>query len=287
VSGSLPPAATRRLARFAASTSNTSLLSVPAATGLAAVGLEPVGEALGCTVVALSTMVGGGCGGFGSGDRPPVRLSGNRWSGYHSYLQASRSGYDAALRRLVGEAAALGADGVVGIDLRVAELGGGLREFIALGTAVRARSPIRPARPFTTDLSGTAVAQLMLGGWVPVSLHVAMEIGLRHNDLLTMQQASRLRSNRANVEVEGWTELQLRVVSSVRTKLRVRVGASGADGGLLSGLETSHWPTMCGTGGSDHIVQAVASGTSIARFASPRTLPPTLTVLPLHTRGSR
>jgi uncharacterized protein YbjQ (UPF0145 family) len=284
---SLPPTGRRRLDRAAASDLRTSLLSAPAAVALDTVGFHPVGEVMGCTVVALAPVYGGGCGNAGySGSTPTVRLSGNRWSGYSSYLQALRAGYDTALRRLVDEARALGAHGVVGVDLRRSVLPLGRHEFYALGTAVRAGTAgTPPATPFTTDMAGTDVAALLLSGWVPVSLHVAVELGIRHDDLDTVAQATQLRRNRVNVEVSGWTELLRKVSASVRTKLGVRIAAAGADGGLLSGLTTSNWGAACGAA-SDHIVQAVASGTAVARFdhaASHRPAP--LVILPLRDRG--
>jgi uncharacterized protein YbjQ (UPF0145 family) len=137
-----------------------SLLSVPAAAGLDALGFEPVGDVLGCTVVGVLPGFLGGCG--DASDRPrAVVLGGGRWSGHSAYLGAMRAGYAAALSRLLAEASALDADGVVGINLSVTKTGnayvqllalphrwgGHTTEFFAIGTAVR---PIRDEHTIAT-----------------------------------------------------------------------------------------------------------------------------------------
>ena len=265
----LPPAAQQRLDRAATATAWTSLLAADSATALAGVGLEPAGEVMGCVAVMLSPIYAGGCG-YGAGLAPSVRLGGSRWSGYASYVSGMRAGYETAVRRLTDEAVRLGADGVVGIRLDRGRVGEGVDEFVALGTAVRARSATRPPRPFTTDRSGNEVAALLIAGWVPVALHVAVEIGTRHVDGQIIRQTSVLMSGTGNVEVTGYTDLMQRVRASVRAKLRARVAAAGADGGLLSDLHTAHWHSECYSyAGGDLNMLAVASGTSVARFAAP------------------
>lgn len=285
MSTSLPPSGRRRLHRVAQTVARTSLLSVPAAAGLASVGLEPVGDVMGATVMTLNHRAYGGACGYPHGRPPVVRLGGgSRWSGTAPYLSALRRGYGVALRRLLDEATTGGGDGVVGIGLSVTSAGdGAVTDFLAVGTAVRARSADRPASIFYTDLPGPDVAKLMSAGWVPVALHVACEVGVRHDDWTTLAQANPARSDRVNVEVGGYTELVHAVRASVRTKLRGKLSAAGADGGLLSGLETADWHLSCGAA-SDHLVRCVAIGTSIARFDAHRRPPPVggRSVLPLR-----
>lgn len=275
----------RRLTRHAAGGARTSLLTAASAAGLAAAGFDAVGDVMGGNASILSRAYAGGCG-FAGSATPTVRLGGNRWSGYASYLKALRAGYETTLRRLRDEAVALGADGVVGVDVHVTRPVYDVHEFIALGTAVRARSTARPSRPFLTDLGPDDVAKLLLAGWVPVGLHYAIEIGMRHDDIVTLRQAGRVPGGRYdNAEVAGYTELITAVKASVRAKLRGTLSASGADGGLLRSLRVRHWHTGCGTGGSDHVMEAVASGTSLARFASVSTS--ALPVVPLATGRGR
>jgi hypothetical protein len=292
---SVPAAVAARLDRFAATRARSSLLSASAATGLRTVGFETVGDVMGCTAFALSRRYPGGCGN-GPGKTPVVRLGGYRWSGFEAYLAGLRKGYATALGRLNDEAAALGADGVVGVQMSVTEVAVGNSEevygwlrhdFVALGTAVRGRTQARPAEPFTTSLSGPDVATLMLAGWVPVAFQVVIDIGSRHNDWATLLQARPGRVNRDNVEVVGYTQVEQAVRASARRKLRTRIVAAGADGGLLRSIATTHWHSSCGSS-SDHVVQAVATGDAIARFGAPsRTGPAPLAVLPLRTGGVR
>src|SRR3979411_979611 len=61
----LPPAAEARMRRFQASPVRTSLLSVPAAVSIDAVGLDPVGEVMGCIVEQIGWAGYGGCGYYG------------------------------------------------------------------------------------------------------------------------------------------------------------------------------------------------------------------------------
>jgi Putative heavy-metal-binding len=261
MASSLPPSAQARLGRFAAGQSRTSLLSVPAAAALAAVGFEPVGDVLGASVRQLSPIIGWNASiERRSARQPGVRLSSHAWSPFRSYVRTLEGGYTEVLRRLGDEAAALGADGVVAIRLTHTRLDG-LHEFVALGTAVRARTSTRPGRVFTTDLSGNDFAALLLGGWVPVELQAAVETGLRANDWRTTGQLA--RNNATNVEVGAYTELTNTVRAAVRTKLARSIARSGADGGVLRRAEVRLWDE-----GTFEAAEASLIGTAVARFAT-------------------
>ena len=121
-----------------------------------------------------------------------------------------------------------------------------------------------------------------------MDLHVVVQLGIRHDDLLTMREAGgpRMKSNR---EVSGYSELRQQLSGRVRAQFRGRVVKSGADGALLAGLGVHTWHRHCMSVAncSDHIGLATASGTSIARFAVPSTsMPAPLTVLAVG-KGSR
>src|SRR5438132_13526501 len=81
-----------------------------------------------------------------------------------------------AMTRMEEEAAALGADGIVGVRLEVTrhEWGESLAEFVAIGTAIRSRNgqPFRNAHgmPFTSDLSGQDFWTLLQTGYRPVGM---------------------------------------------------------------------------------------------------------------------
>src|SRR4051794_41385050 len=114
----LPPAARARLERSRADRVRASLLPVAGAAGLAACGLTPVGEVMGCIVEHLGWS-GFGCPYYGygygsSGIGGPTVTSGGgyRWGGYAPYADALYRGYDTALGRMLEEAKTLDADGV-------------------------------------------------------------------------------------------------------------------------------------------------------------------------------
>ena len=90
-----------------------------------------------------------------------------------------------AVERMTAQCAELGGDGVVGLRVSRGSFLLGGQEFMALGTAVRARgAEDGPARadfaPFTSDLSGQDFAKLIMAGWVPVGLVLGVAIGASH-----------------------------------------------------------------------------------------------------------
>src|SRR5579864_4030353 len=122
--------------------------------------------------------------------------------------QAMYHARELAMTRMEEEANALGADGIVGVRLEVTqhEWGESLAEFVAIGTAIRARDgkSYRNVKgmPFTSDLSGQDFWTLLRTGYRPVGMvmgncvyHVA------HRGMLqSMTQAGR------NVELPNFTQ---------------------------------------------------------------------------------
>jgi uncharacterized protein YbjQ (UPF0145 family) len=287
----LPPAAAARVARAAQTHVRSSLLSSPAAAALLDVGLEPVGEVMGCVVMHLGWS-GWGCSAYTRWASAtnygyvPAQFSGQGATAYQPYVRAVYNGYEQALRRLLLEAQALGADGAVGIRWTQQRVDGvGNREFVALGTAVRARSTARPAHLFSTDLAGEDVAKLMLSGWMPVGLSVGISVGMKHDDYYTRAQASSYRSG--NNEVTGYTELVHGVRSDARAQFAWRAARQGGDNSIVSRITLDTWANESNDH-RDHVAQCFIIGTSLASFGAPdqrRTARPrsTLTVLPLTT----
>ncbi|MFJ1763029.1 heavy metal-binding domain-containing protein [Amycolatopsis sp. NPDC088138] len=235
---------TDRTARYTASGLRTSLLSVPGAVGAEAVGLRPIGEVMGCVVEHAGA------------DDPASTL---------------RRGYATAMDRLRAEARALGADGVLGIRCTVTRATRTLREFVVLGTAVRATGGKRAGRVFTTSLSGPDVAKLLPAGWVPVTLAIGVDGGTVHDIAMPAHPAR---------ELVAPTELVTRVRAAARAEFLEVVRASGADGGLVSATTLSAWalgPTGAG---------AVAGvfGTAIARCHDGPAPRDALAVVPLDRR---
>ena len=270
----LPPTASARLRRFAGSTVRSSLLSVPSAASLDAVGFEPIGEAMGAVVRQLTRYTPTAYPPGGGASRPRVQLSADRWMPYHFYVTTVNAGFATALARITAEARSLGGDGVVDIRLEHRRLDEVLHEFTATGTAVRARSRIHPERPFTTTLPGADVAKLMLSGWLPVETHVVVEVGL---GWASYTQAREMGWHTAtNVEVDGYTAVLNRTWASARQTLRRRLGGCGGDGGLLTASRSHSWRQE-----GAFVTEVSLTGAAIARFPVSRPAP-ALTMLPLR-----
>ncbi len=80
-------------------------------------------------------------------------------------------GYNATYRRLLEEAAALGAHGIIGItDATKALIGPRVREFHLLGTAVVMDGQPPPERVWSTYLAGSKLGKLYEAGLAPVSV---------------------------------------------------------------------------------------------------------------------
>ena len=98
-------------------------------------------------------------GGYGGATTTVTSGQAGGWVGYAPYVDALYHGFDTALYRMLLECQSLGGDGVVGVRLEQRHLGQGNREFVALGTAVRAAGDQRPARLFSTTLERPGLRQ--------------------------------------------------------------------------------------------------------------------------------
>ncbi len=275
---------------------------------MTSVGFEPVGEVYGACVLTIGWAGFGGCGytsyrapsgtrstwtvdGRYGVDRPATILSSStsRFAGFGPQVKAIRSGYTTAMRRMTDEAAAMGADGVVGVTLRQQASGQDPQrdtvEFVALGTAVRASTPgrrRRPERPFTALLSGTETAAALLGGLVPVAVGVGVSVGVRHADWKSQGQAGSWR----NTEVFAHTDLTTAVRSDAREQFADAVRATGASTAVVSTMSLVAWPVGQGSGHLDFVARSVIIGTGLLGFRpGPRTdRPRPLSIMPLRSR---
>jgi uncharacterized protein YbjQ (UPF0145 family) len=283
----LPPAATARMQRFTAGSVRTSLLGVPGMVSVTGVGLPPIGEVMGCIVEHMGWSGFGGCGysGFGSGwagDWGAATVTSgqrSRYAGFRPYVDALYRGYDTAIDRMLTEARAMGADGVVGVRLSVNHLGQDNREFVALGTAVRAAGPAHAPQPFVTDLPGADVAKLLHAGWVPVSIGVGISVAIRHDDYATRSQASAW----GNTEVSGYTDLVQQVRGDARDRFAEHAARAGAEGAIVSAMDLRMWEREPSENHRDHVAESTVFGTALARFHRGPTAPTrALTILPLR-----
>jgi uncharacterized protein YbjQ (UPF0145 family) len=281
----LPPVAAERVRRAAAGGPWTSLLTAPAAAGLEVAGFDPVGEVMGSIVQQIGWSGYRGCGVWGGGiggwNATTVTSSTRqRFAGYGPYVDALNHGYETAMSRMLDEAATIGADGVVGVALTTDHLDGRAREFMALGTAVRARGVVRPRRPFSTHLPGQDVAKLVTAGWMPTDLVFGISVAIRHDDWRTQRQAS---WGAGNVEVSGYTELITHVRADARALFGRHVLAAGAEGAVVSSMDLRTWEIEPAENHRDHVAEASVFGTALVRFHTGAAAPTrSLTYLPLR-----
>jgi uncharacterized protein YbjQ (UPF0145 family) len=287
----LPPVAAERIRRFSESPVRTSLLSVPDAASLESVGFETVGEVMGAMVQRIGWTGYAGCGVWGASSERygapsvPIRCSTNQFAGFGPYVNAMNSGYETSMKRMLLEAAALGADGVVGVRWTQHKMEGRDHEFVAIGTAVRARSVTRPTYVFTTDLVGADFAKLLMSGWTPVALQIGLEVAIRHDDYRTMSQAGSRWWNQSNVEVSGYSDLVQYARGLARDNVARKARAVRADGTIVSRVDLQIREVEPAGGHTDHVAEATIMGTSIAQFDTRKTTDSlkTLTIMP--TRG--
>jgi uncharacterized protein YbjQ (UPF0145 family) len=274
----LPPAAQARVNRASTDGVHSSLLSIRGQAGVHSVGLDPVGEVMGCIVEQIGWASWGGCGIYGGMGgyggiggfalaAPTVTSGGGRgYGGFAPYVDALYRGWDTAMYRMLLEAQALGADGVVGIRWSQERLldQGGAQEFVVRGTAVRARSDVRPAHIFTTDLPGGDVAKLMHAGWAPTELVWGISVSIRHDDYAT-RVAARPWSTQ-NIEIPGYTELVTYARADARAMFEQRAARLGSDAATVSTMSLHIWEIEPGEGHRDHIAEAIVVGNSLVKF---------------------
>lgn len=190
--------------------------------------------------------------------------------------QAMYHARELAMTRMEEEANSLAADGIVGVRLEVTrhEWGESLAEFVAIGTAIRARDgkSYRNAHnmPFTSDLSGQDFWTLLRAGYRPVGMvmgncvyHVSRQ-GLG-------QWFSRVGRN---VEMTNYTQAlyDARELSMERMQNEaVSLKAEGIVGAQI--VERSH-------GWGSHVIEFFAVGTAVISISQDHTVPaPTLSLL--------
>ncbi|HLV98321.1 MAG TPA: heavy metal-binding domain-containing protein [Ktedonobacterales bacterium] len=189
--------------------------------------------------------------------------------------QAMYQARELAMTRMEQEAAALGADGIVGVRLEITfrEWGAHMAEFIAIGTAVRSSSGgnHRNVRglPFTSDLSGQDFYNLVQAGYMPVGLvigscvwHVAYQ-GIRQW----------FKSIGNNVEMANYTQGLYNARETAMARMQAEAMSLRAQGVVGAQVhEKQH-------GWGSHVLEYFAIGTAIVQTRAEHTMqPPQLTL---------
>lgn len=261
-------------------------LSVAEFAALQSVGLDPVGQVLGSAVWLFAWSGRRACGspgyastGYGGSRRRlgPPRIV----RGLVDTMYAARR---AALQRMQDDAAALDADGVVAARLAVRPFpaagqhglhGLGLLapgstrralEFSVVGTAVRARSVSRPARPFVCDLSGQDTATVLSAGWVPTGMVMGVGAVVAHDGFAVARMTRRWGATR---EVPRYSQLAELSRAQARTQLEQDVRRHAGQTAVVASIRVDVHEQQCsnaGGAGRDHLVETVIVGSSLAPF---------------------
>ena len=254
-----PQAADSRLAKTAGADPAgvfTSDLSVSEYVLLGEAGFEPLGFVVGSSIYHVGLQV-------------------SRW-GRNQELQvltqAMYSAREFAMVRMRAEADHLGADGIVGVQLRMQMYAWGQSclEFVATGTAVRHltgqgahRAP--DGRAFTSDLSAQDFFRLLAAGAVPVAFVLGTCVyHVAHQGVIqTLRQAGQ------NQEMMRFTQgvYEARELALGRMQAEAaQVGSSGIVGVTVE-VKNHVW--------GEHATEFLATGTAVRRLSDEHKLPET------------
>jgi uncharacterized protein YbjQ (UPF0145 family) len=190
--------------------------------------------------------------------------------------QAMYHARELAMARMEEEANALGADGIVGVRLEVTrhEWGESLAEFVAIGTAIRARNgqSYRNVRglPFTSDLSGQDFWTLLRTGYRPVG----MVMGNCVYHVARQGMGQWFKQVGQNVEMSNYTQAlyDARELAMERMQAEaISLGAQGVVGAQIH--ERSH-------GWGSHVIEFFSVGTAVISISDTHEVPaPSLSLL--------
>jgi uncharacterized protein YbjQ (UPF0145 family) len=263
-----PAAADTRLAHTAGADPGgvfTSDLSVSEYALLGEAGFEPLGFVVGSSIYHIG-------------------LQAARWSKNQELQVLTQCMYNArelAMSRMRAEADHLGADGIVGVSLKLQMYvwGQDVLEFVATGTAVRAlagtgahRAP--DGRAFTSDLSAQDFFRLLASGAVPVAFVLGTCVyHIAHQGVLQS-----LRQIGQNTEMQQFTQgvYEARELALVRMQSEAAQARASGIVGVTVAVHNHVWGA--------HATEFLATGTAIRRLSEEHKLPDT-TPRPTFTLG--
>ena len=263
-----PEAADSRLAHTAGAEQTgvfTSDLSVSEYVLLGEAGFEPLGFVIGSSIYHIGLQVG-------------------RWSKNQELQVLTQAMYNArelAMARMQAEADHLGADGIVGVDLKMQMYawGQGALEFVATGTAVRAMAgtgahKAPDGRAFTSDLSAQDFFRLLAAGAVPV----AFVLGTCVYHIAHQSVMQSLRQTGQNQEMPQFTQGVYEARELALSRMQAEATQAGSSGivGVTIEVKNHVW--------GEHATEFLATGTAIRRLSEQHRLPET-TPKPTFTLG--
>jgi uncharacterized protein YbjQ (UPF0145 family) len=254
-----PEAASARIASTAGANPTgvfSSDLSVSEFVLLGEAGFEPLGFVVGSSIYHIGLQVG-------------------RWNQNQELQVLTQAMYNArelAMTRMRAEADQLGADGIVGVSLRIQSYvwGQDVLEFIATGTAVRAlagtgahRAP--DGQAFTSDVSAQDFFRLLAAGMVPVSF----VLGTCVYHIAHQSAMQSLRQVGQNQEMTIFTQGIYEARELALTRMQSEATTAKASGVVgVSVVVSNHvW--------GEHATEFFATGTSVRRLTDDHRLPDT------------
>jgi uncharacterized protein YbjQ (UPF0145 family) len=263
-----PQAADSRLAQTAGADPAgvfTSDLSVSEYALLGEAGFEPLGFVVGSSIYHIGIQT-------------------SRWGQNQELATLTQAMYNArelAMSRMESEASHLGADGVVGVELRMQAYvwGQEVLEFFATGTAVRATGSTGAHRradgsAFTSDLSAQDFFRLLSTGAVPVSFVLGTCVyHIAHQGVMQS-----LRQMGQNQEMTLFTQGIYEARELALSRMQAEAVEAKANG--IVGVNVLVYNHVWG----EHATEFLATGTSIRRLADEHRLPET-TPRPTFTLG--
>ena len=170
--GDIPLSAERRLSELRESGgSYTSDLSIADLALCRQVGLRPLSQVMGSSIYQVGYQQSGPGMGYGWG----AQLGGGLVTELSTISEAWNEARDRALSRLAREAQEVGADAVVGVQIRAGgegsatSMAAGAIEYSLLGTAV-ARERARSSEPVLTELTVADYSKLVIAGIEPAGI---------------------------------------------------------------------------------------------------------------------
>src|ERR1700751_988972 len=252
-----PQAADGRLAHTAGADPAgvfTSDLSVSEYVLLGEAGFEPLGFVVGSSIYHVGLQVG-------------------RWNQNTELQVLTQAMYNArefAMARMRAEADHLGADGIVGVQLRMQMYAWGQSclEFVATGTAVRHlaghgahRAP--DGRAFTSDLSAQDFFRLLAAGAAPVAVVLGTCVyHIAHRSVLQS-----LRQAYQNQEMMQFTQGVYEARELALDRMQAEAAQARASGivGVTVDVKNHVWGA--------HATERLATGTAIRRLTDEHKLP--------------
>jgi uncharacterized protein YbjQ (UPF0145 family) len=256
-SGRLPAHVRERLAGERRRGTWSSNLSVAQLAAIRSVGFVPCGQVMGSSVFQIGWQGTYAC----------QRYWGARRTELLPYSNALRYVRSLALYRMLLEAVAVDAHGVVGVRVTFRDFPEtqGIVEYTAIGTAIHRRGAQRLKEPFLSGVDGEGFAKLLRSGLVPCGL--AQGLCTVH---VHLGPAARMQGWQTG-EVAFLPDSSAFARSRACAQLAEGIGQLRGDGAVGSSTAMRVWRTPCRARPEelDYVVQFTAEGTAVARFERP------------------